>query len=53
MWNLFKKKDPICGMTEEKGNGTHKDGRWFCSEHCLKTYEKGMKSSAKSGCCHR
>ncbi|MBI4144385.1 hypothetical protein HY486_04005 [Candidatus Woesearchaeota archaeon] len=50
MFGLFKKKDPICGMTEEKGKGITKYSRWFCSKNCLEEYEKGLK--AGHGCCH-
>lgn len=47
----FKKKDPICGMKQEKGKGIEKHGKWFCSKNCLESYEKGLKKS-KSSCCH-
>lgn len=53
VFGLFKKKDPICGMKEEKGKGIEADGKWFCSDGCLKEYKKGQ--SHKSGghsCCH-
>ncbi|MBU0963173.1 MAG: hypothetical protein KKD48_04690 [Nanoarchaeota archaeon] len=49
MLNLFKKKDPICGMTEEKGKGITKYEKWFCSKDCLKKFEKQQKSNS---CCH-
>lgn len=49
----FKKKDPICGMKEEKGKGIEKDGNWFCSNSCQDEYEKGIKKmNKKHGCCH-
>ncbi len=43
MLSLFKRKDPICGMKEEKGKGIEKHGKWFCCQNCLKEYEKGSK----------
>lgn len=52
MFGLFKKKDPICGMVEEKGKGFIKYDKWFCNERCLKDYERKMKSSKSCGCCH-
>jgi len=57
MFSLFKKKDPICGMKEEKGKGVTKHDNWFCSKECLNEYEKNMKDHKEhaghsSGCCH-
>jgi len=53
MLGLFKKKDPICGMKEEKGRGIGKDEKWFCSSDCLKKYEAQQKSEMRhqQGCC--
>lgn len=51
MLGLFKRKDPICGMKEEKNKGFEKSGSWFCSKNCLDKYEKGMKTP-KHSCCH-
>ena len=54
VFGLFKKKDPICGMKQEKGKGTEKHGKWFCSDNCLKKYEDAVKDSekeTKSCCC--
>lgn len=51
VFGLFKKKDPICGMKEEKGKGITKDGRWFCSEKCLNEYREKAKQKPKDGCC--
>ena len=48
----FKKKDPICGMKQEKEKGMEKYGEWFCSNNCLQKYEQGMKKQFKGGCCH-
>lgn len=50
----FKKKDPICGMKQEKNKGIEKHNHWFCSQNCLTAYEKGIKNATKhkSGCCH-
>ena len=54
MFSLFKKKDPICGMKEEKGKGISKHGEWFCNKNCLDEYEKQTKKHTKGGssCCH-
>lgn len=50
---LFKKKDPICGMKEEKGKGLKKHGKWFCHENCLKEYEKQLEeNNSKGDCCN-
>ncbi len=53
MFNLFKKKDPICGMKQEKGKGFEQNGMWFCSKNCMNEYEKQNKNPTahKSGCC--
>jgi len=50
MLNLFKNKDPVCGMKKENGKGIEKHGEWFCCEECLKVYEKKIKRVSK-GCC--
>jgi len=55
MFGLFKKKDPVCGMKEKEGTGIKKDNEWFCSNDCLKKYEKQTKDNTshdKKGCCH-
>jgi YHS domain-containing protein len=52
MFGLFKKKDPICGMKEEKGKGELKHGQWFCSGNCLKQFEQRLKKKP-GGCCGR
>ena len=56
MFGLFKKKDPICGMKQEKGRGIEKHNKWFCSQNCIYKYEKQLKEKAKTmktkGCCH-
>jgi len=52
MFGLFAKKDPICGMKEEKGKGIQKNGEWFCSENCLQAFEKGEKNDSSCDCCH-
>ena len=52
---LFKRKDPVCGMREEKGKGIEKDGNWFCSEVCAKRYRDAVETSKNKkigGCCH-
>jgi len=50
----FKRKDPVCGMKEEKGKGMEKYGKWFCSNKCVKDFEKFNKRSgerSRGGCC--
>jgi len=52
---LIKKTDPVCGMKQEQGKGMDKNGKWFCSENCLKVHEKAKHKSekaAKGSCCH-
>ena len=46
----FKKKDPVCGMKEEKGRGMHEENNWFCSKECLKKYK--LKKPKTEDCCH-
>ena len=55
MFGLFKRKDPVCGMKEEKGKGIEKDGKWFCSNSCIEEFEKAFKKAEKANkasCCH-
>ena len=53
VFGLFKRKDPVCGMKEEKGKGVEEEGKWFCSEHCLSEFTKSVKKLNKKGsCCH-
>jgi len=54
MFGLFKRKDPICGMKEEKGKGIEKHGKWFCGQNCVNEYNKGIKNQDKKShsCCH-
>lgn len=54
MFGLFAKKDPICGMKEQKGKGISKNGEWFCSDNCLQAFEKAAATGEKSNshkCC--
>ncbi|MBS3155462.1 hypothetical protein J4404_03110 [Candidatus Woesearchaeota archaeon] len=54
MFNLLKRKDPVCGMTEKKEKGFEKNGKWFCSKDCLNKFEKEAKSEhhhSHHGCC--
>lgn len=54
-FRIFKRKDPICKMKEEKGKGLEKNEIWFCSERCLETYEtqkKQNETKKQSCCCH-
>ncbi len=48
---FFKRKDPVCGMKEEKGKGIEKNNKWFCSVKCVKEYEKNNVSKQKGGSC--
>ena len=59
VFGLFKKKDPICGMKEEKGKGfvDEQSGNWFCSNKCKEEFAQRMNAGEKkmdehSGCCH-
>jgi len=56
VFGLFKKKDPVCGMKEEKGKGfiDEKTGNWFCSQDCKKEFDKRpiAKEPKKGSCCH-
>ncbi|MEK6950362.1 MAG: YHS domain-containing protein [Nanoarchaeota archaeon] len=56
VFGLFAKKDPVCGMKQEKGKGIEEHGKWFCSSNCLKEFkeraEKESAASKKGGCCH-
>jgi len=39
-------RDPICGMT-----GTiERDGHWFCSEHCIKEFERRQAAPEGAAC---
>ena len=56
MFGLFKKKDPICGMKQEKDKGMIDGGNWFCSQNCKIEFNKKKKSQEKEpqkkkGCC--
>ena len=50
-FGLFKRKDPICGMKEEKGKGLEQSGKWFCSPDCAKKYGAGQKEMKAGSCC--
>lgn len=57
VFGLFKKKDPICGMKEEKGTGfvDKETGHWFCNQSCKEKFDKRIKQQEKKGmggCCH-
>ncbi|MEK7627072.1 MAG: hypothetical protein AAB397_00620 [Patescibacteria group bacterium] len=56
MFNIFKKKCPICGMELEKGKEYPEEfGKKFCSENCHEEYRKKMvndQSGHSKGCCH-
>ncbi len=55
MFNLFKKKCPVCKMELEKGkNYPEGYGKKFCSEECKEEYrKKAVKEQSKSSgsCC--
>ena len=57
MLNILKKKDPICGMRQEKNKGfiDKSTSTWLCSEACKKEFEKrkekAIKSVGKASCC--
>ncbi len=58
VFGIFKKKDPICGMKQEKGKGfvDNETGNWFCGKHCKDEFDKGIKAQEKRmqkpSCCH-
>ncbi|MBI5391896.1 hypothetical protein HZB00_02745 [Candidatus Woesearchaeota archaeon] len=47
--SIFTRKDPICGMKEEKGKGILDNINWFCSASCKKQY--AAKQQKTKGCC--
>ena len=42
MFDIIKKKDPVCGMKQEKEKGfvDKKTGNWFCSQNCKNEFDK-------------
>lgn len=57
MFNLFKKKCPVCKMELKKGkNYVEEFGKKFCSDECRKTYreklDKEQSKTANGGHCH-
>lgn len=50
MFGIFAKRDPICGMKEEKSKGNYFDNKWLCSDGCLKKYKNKTKNA--KNCCH-
>jgi len=54
MFNLFKKKCPVCGLELERGkNYLEEFGRKFCSDYCREKYRlKKKRSKQSAGCCH-
>jgi len=56
MFNIFKKKCPVCKMELVKGrNNSERFGKEFCSEGCKDEYGKQSekeKSKHDSSCCH-
>ncbi|PIN88003.1 hypothetical protein COV12_00810 [Candidatus Woesearchaeota archaeon CG10_big_fil_rev_8_21_14_0_10_32_24] len=51
VFGIFKRKDPICGMKEEKGKGIKENGNWFCSTTCEKKFAEKNKTVKKGSCC--
>jgi len=53
MFGLFKRKDPICGMKEEKGKGVEEDGKWFCNKKCADEYKEAIEKNKNEprSCC--
>ena len=51
LFGLFKRKDPVCGMKEEKGKGLEQNGKWFCSHDCVKKYDAKHKEMKAGSCC--
>ncbi|MBI2103096.1 hypothetical protein HYT55_04605 [Candidatus Woesearchaeota archaeon] len=37
--NQWLTRDPICGKEQEPGKGIEKEGRWYCSERCVKEHD--------------
>lgn len=56
MFNIFKKKCPICKMILDKsGQYPEGFGNKFCSENCKEEYRKKLakeQSKSSGGCCH-
>ncbi len=56
MFNLFKKKCPICKMEiKEEEDHVEGFGKKFCSQDCRETYRKKLvkeQSKTGGGCCH-
>ncbi len=44
IWNKNLTRDPICGMKQTPRIGIEKEGKWFCSDRCMKEMEYRMKS---------
>ncbi len=56
MFDLFKKKCPVCKMKLKEGKEYPEGyGKKFCSEECKKEYRKKLireQSRSHSGSCH-
>lgn len=57
MFNIFKKKCPVCKMELKKDKEYPEGfGKKFCSEECRESYRKEMLKEEQShksrGCCH-
>ena len=57
MFNIFKKKCPVCKMELVKGKiYPEETGKKFCSENCKEEYKKQLiqeqSKHSGGGCCH-
>ena len=57
MFNIFKKKCPVCKMELVKGKiYPEETGKKFCSENCKEEYKKQLIQEQSKhpggGCCH-
>lgn len=56
MFNIFKKKCPVCKMTLAEGKKYPEGfGKKFCSENCKEEYRQRLvkeQSESPKGCCH-
>ena len=55
MFDIFKKKCPVCKMSLEKDKQYPEEfGKKFCSESCREEFKKIIKDESESSgkCCH-
>ncbi len=51
---IGKAKDPVCGMSVDKKSAIQRNGQYFCSEGCAKSFEEQptqKTGETKHGCC--